>query len=602
MRSLPLLLLAPAALALGFVSRHAPAGPAQPPLADGRVQLLPFGLMDQVRRPQGLVPMQVQVYNPGDGAAFLERLRVLEPSGRLLTEVDLRGERLPGDGGEVAELYLKQELIDPQLSHRHKQRLFVPLDQRPELLPENEARLFMEIVQGVQRLKQTGAPQLRNVGFELDLAALFAGARPGDEAAVDLVLDYRRADGSRASSTLTHAVELLPPYLEPPAEWYAACGLGRGAGAWYAGDLHVHNCRDEAVNGCPSCAAESVNITGSFTNADLKPQFQALGMDFYSTTTHSYCIQNPTEFDLVKTEADTLDDATFVLICGTEVSGRETGPQWGSDSADTLCYLGFGDPVHHMGAHAITSRKYGGKDGFLDFCDDPKRSQWDNVAAIKAEGGFAVANHPNGMWGFNSVAGFRGWNHGYTFGTEVWNGDTMTPNAPHVWWWKQRMLEGEFTYPLSGSDTHDAAMDFGALHVWVEGAYNEPALLAGIRSGRAYLSNGPFVDLQLRDGHGRSALGGARVFVQASKVPPGYPVDVEVFYNVAQASTVRVWRGAVGDPDETLLQEFTGVTGGGSFIVPATVEPTASAWYRAEIEQADGRAGAWSMPVYIILK
>jgi len=601
MRLHPALLLVPAGFALGLFSQPAAADDAGPALADGEVQVLPFGLMEQVRRTDVTVPMKVQVYNPGEAGVALEGLRVLEAGGRSLAQVDLHGERLLGDGGMVADLYLKQELIDPELSHRHGHRIFVPLDQRPELQPENEARLFLDIVDAVQELKQTGAPQLKNVHFELDLAPLFSGAEVGDEAAVDVVLDYRKADGSLAQAVLTHGIELLPDYLAPPAEWHAAMGSGRAAGAWYAGDLHVHNCRDEAVGGCPSCAAESVNITGAFTNADLKPQFQALGMDFFSTTTHSYCIQSPNEFALVKNEADTLDDAGFVVICGTEVSGEETGSQWGSDSADALCYLGFGSPVHHMGAHAITSRKYGGDDGFLDFCDDPKRSQWKNVPAIKAEGGFAIANHPNGMWGFNSVAGFRGFNHGYTFGTEIWNGDTFTPNAPHVWWWKERMLDGEFTYPMSGSDTHDTAMDFGALHVWAEGTYSESALLAGIGSGRAYLSNGPFLDLQMRDHHGRKADGGARFTAQASKIPPGHPVDIEVYYNVAQDSVIRVYRGEDGAADEVLLQEFTGVTGSGSVIVPSTVEPTGSAWYRAEVEYSNAQAGAWAMPIYFIL-
>ncbi|MBL7009359.1 MAG: CehA/McbA family metallohydrolase [Planctomycetes bacterium] len=602
MRLHPALLLIPAGIAFGFLSEPAAADDPGPSMASGELQVLPFGLMEQVRRTEGTVPMKVQIYNPGEEGVSLEALRVLETSGRTVAEVDLHGERLLGDGGRVADLYLKQELIDPELSHRHSQRIFVPLDQRPVLQPDNEARLFLDIVEGVQELKQSGAPQLRNVHFELDLQPLFAGAREGDEAVIDLVVDYRRADGTRAQAVLTHGIELLPDYLEPPAAWYAANGGGRAAGAWYAGDLHVHNCRDEAVGGCPSCAAESVNITGAFTNADLKPQFQALGMDFFSTTTHSYCIQSTAEFDRVKNEADTLDDPSFVLICGTEVTGEETGPQWGSDSADALCYLGFGAPVHHMGAHAITSRKWGGDDGFLDFCDDPKRSQWNNVPAIKSEGGFAVANHPNGMWGFNSVVGFRGFNQGYTFGTEIWNGNTLTANPPHIWWWEQRMLEGKFTYPMSGSDTHDAAMDFGALHVWVDGVYGEAPLVAGIKAGRSYLSNGPFLDIEMRDQHGRSAPGGARYQVSASKVPPGHPVEVEVYYNVAQSSTIRVYRGQVGAAAEVLLQEFTGVSGGGSVVVPTTVEPTASAWYRAEVEYSNAQAGAWAMPIYFLLK
>jgi hypothetical protein len=602
MRVHPSLLLVPAGLALGFLTEPVSADDAASPAAQGQVQVYPFGLMEHVRATDGVVPMKVQVYNPGEEAVALERLVVREAAGAELARVELHGERLLGDGGEVAELYLKQELIDPELSHRHSQRVFVPLDERPELTPDSEAQLFLQIVDGVQALKEGGALQLRNVHFEVDLAQLMAGAEVGDVASFEVALDYRRADGSLARSVLGSGIELLPPYMEPPAEWYAAKGLGRAAGAFYAGDFHVHNCRDEAIGGCPSCAAESVNITGAFTNADLKPQYQALGMDFFSTTTHSYCINSVNEFDAVKNEADTLDDAGFVVICGTEVSGEETGPQWGSDSADALCYLGLGSPMHHMGAHGITSRKYGGDDGFLDFCDNPKRSQWQNVPLINGEGGFAIANHPNGMWGFNSTAGFRGFNHGYTFGTEVWNGDTNTPNGDHMWWWKQRLLSGEYTYPMSGSDTHDSAYDFGAAHVWVDGVYDEAGLMDGIAAGRYYLSNGPFVDMQMRDNSGRRAEAGARVVVNGSKVPPGYPVDVEVFYNVAQDSVVTIHRGEEGGADELEIARFNGITGSGSVVFPATVEPNATAWYRAEVTHADGSRAAITSPVFIFIR
>ncbi len=599
--TLPVLLLSGCALALGLVA-SASQDLSAAPLGDGAVQVLPFGLMDSVRRTDMTVRMKVQLYNSGTSPVALERLDVRTASGDPLASVDLHGERMTGDSGAVEGIYRKMEMVDPELSHRHSPRLYIPLDQRPKLDQDVEAAYFLDIIAGVRNLKLTGAPQLRNVEFPVDLHALLAGARPGDENDIDVVLTYRDRQGTERSARLTHTVTLLPEYMPPPAEWYAAMGKGRAAGAWHAGDLHVHNCRDEAINGCPSCAAESVNITGSFTNANLKNQYLALGMDFYSTTTHSYCINSDTEFNAVKNEAATLDDAAFVLICGTEISGRETGRQWGSDGADYMCYLGFGSPVHHMGAHGITSRKPGGKDGFLDFCDDPLYSQLNNVPAVNQEGGFTVANHPNAsLWAFNSVDGFRGMPSNKTLGTEIWNGAVGQPEAEHVWWWKQRMLEGRFTLPLSGSDTHDQAFDFGAVHTWVDAPYTDARLRAAIMAGRNYLSNGPFLDIELRDSAGRSALGGALVKVKGSKIPPGYPVDMEVFYNTPQSATLRVWKGSVGASDEVLVQEFTGVTGSGSVIVPTTVEPTASSWYRADIDYDIGPGTAWTMPVMILL-
>ena len=563
------------------------------------VEVLPFGLMTEVRRTDVAVPMKVVLYNGGALPVSLERVTVLRADGTALTTVDLAGERLEGDAGFLGDLLYKMELVDPELSHRHSNRIYLPLEDRPEISPAAEARYFDEILEGVEQLKAAGGLQMRNVTFDLDLARLFGAAIPGDEAAFDVVLDYRDAEGFAAQAWINHSVALLADHLPPPPEWYRTT---RGAGDWYVGDLHVHNCRDEAVSGCPDCPAESVNITGSFTNANLKAQFVALGFDWFSTTTHSYCINSDTEFNQVVAESTLLDDPNFVVLCSTELTGKETGGQTGSDGADALCLLGFGSPVHHMGAHAITTRKPGGRDGFLQFCDNPIQGLNSNLPAINQEGGFAIANHPNAaLWAFNSTKQFYGITELGALGSEVWNGADPTPNAGNVAWWVNRMLEGDFTYPFSGSDTHDAAFDFAGCFTWVEGTFDDPSLAAAIKSGRNYLSNGPFLDVELRDNAGRRAVGGQIFSVQQSVVPPGYPVRFDVFYNAASSATIRVYRGFVGAASETLLQEFTAVSGSGVLMVTTTVEPAASAWYRAELEYETITGAAVATPVYINL-
>lgn len=248
--------------------------------------LFPFGLMDSIREPQGTVPMQVQAYFSGVGQVSLRTLKVYAADGVLLEELDLRGERLIGDGGLVARAHLLMETINPEITHRHDKRIFIPLEDRPELSPDVESALFRRLLDTMSEVVALQGSQLRNLKFDIYLPALFPiGSQPGDEAVLDLVLDYE-LNGSLQQTTIIHPVVLLEPYLPPPAGW-SADGSTRNAGAWHRGDLHVHNCRDEAVSGCPSCAAESFNISGSFSNADLKPQFQALGMDWFSTTTHS---------------------------------------------------------------------------------------------------------------------------------------------------------------------------------------------------------------------------------------------------------------------------------------------------------------------------
>ncbi len=561
------------------------------------LRIWPFGLMDGVRQADGLVPMGVELCNAGTETLILDRLEVLDGSGAVLTAVPLGAERIAGDGGAVEEILRQLETISPDLSHRHRNRLFIPLEARRELGPDAEAALLRSIFSGVRALQASGAPQLRKLRFSVDLAALFgADAQAGDLAPLTVRVRGRDARGAAFAATLAHEVALLEPFMGPPAGRAAAAGPGQ----WHAGDLHVHNCRDEAVGGCDSCPAETVNLTGGFTNAQLKAQFQALGFDFFSTTTHSYCINSDTEFNAVKGESLALTDPAFVVICGTEISGREEGPQSGADAADALCALGFGEDVHHMGAHAIDSRKPGGADGVLDFCDRPINPQSVNYGAVNAEGGFTVANHPAASyWAYNSVAYMKGQEAGGVWGVEVWNGseNTGTFSRSYVDWWLGRLREGRLLYPYSGSDTHDAAYAFGATHTFVPGAYSEPNLVAALKSGRSYLSNGPFLEMEVRGGN-RAAQMGELLTAAAGQIPPGFRAGVEVFYNLGGAlpATLTVYRGTRAG--ETVILQQTGLTGGGSALVSDPV-PGQSCYWRAEIVNSNFSGSALTTPVFL---
>ncbi|KAA3615152.1 MAG: hypothetical protein DWQ01_00060 [Planctomycetota bacterium] len=557
--------------------------------------------MNQTRRTDMTVPMQVQLYNGTAEAAYLDALEIRDAGGELIRRVELGGERLKGDGGTVFELYHKMEVVRPELSHRHQHRLFYPLDERPELGPNTEAELMREILDGVNRLKESGAPQLRNVVFELPFAQIFpAGSRPGDYGLFDLNLQYRQG-GQGHQVLLSHEIKLLAAHMPPPAAW----NQGRATtGQWYSGDLHVHNCRDQAIDGCPEeCAAESVNITGSFTNEQLRDQYKALGFHFFNTSTHSYCINSDSEFQEVVNEADSLDEADFKVLLGTEVTGRESGVQDGSDLADALCFLGWGYEVHHMGAVGIQNRKPGGQDGFLDFCDGPLNSIHENSIAVNAEGGFAVVNHPDAdMWAFNSSDTLLGIGSNETWGVEIWNGGGPRANGEHKGWWVRRLLKGRLLYPFSGSDTHDEAYDFGGNFVYVEGPLSDQALVDAMKAGRTYLSNGPFLAITVKDQSGnRLQMGDIRV-VPSGAVPANYPVDVNVFYNTAQPAFIRLYQGRVGDHDETLVQEFTGLSGEGSVTANLILEDTVSSWYRAELIYDDWNGSAYTTPVFVVIR
>ena len=609
MRLPSLILLGIGAVGGGLALAPLDAGSPETQLGDGPVHILPFGLMGHVRELDHTVPMQVQAYNGGDGAIHLQSIDVRTVDGRQLAYMGLGAERLLGDSGELLDVHMLLEQLPIDISHRRSDRMFVPADQVPELNPAQQADLANQIEVRISKIREAGLPQARNLTFDVDLGALFPiNAEPGDEAILDVNLHYIDASGETKVVTHSHAVELLPPYLGPPAEWLARYGNGRAAGQFTSGDLHVHNCRDQAVAGCPSCAAESFNITGSFTNTQLRNQFQGLGYDWFSTTTHSYCIQGDNEFALVEDEANNLDLPDFVVLLGLEMTNKEHGPQWGSDIFDNTCFLGghWSRGIAHMGGHGITSDKPGGQDYFLGNCDGPIKNQDVNVGETVAEGGFAIANHPGGdTISFNSVDLFEGMEKNMTTGTEVWNHDVTSGKASpaHMQWWTKRLLEGKITYPFSGSDTHDEAVEFGANHTYVTGALNDANLLTALKSGKTYLSNGPFLYNNLRDNSGRELIMGDIFQVSASLIPPNYPVTLDSYYNTGtEVATVRVYQGTVGDSAEVLLAEYTNVSGSGVLNTPTTIPTDGTSWYRTELEYDNAWKAAYATPCYIFLK
>ncbi|MDP6128924.1 MAG: hypothetical protein QGH77_04895 [Planctomycetota bacterium] len=591
----------------------AEAGAPEPQIGLGEVHVLPFGMMEHVRDSQATVPMQVQLYNQGELYVQLQSLQVFNADHQLLSRVELQNESLPGDGGMMADAYYLMEKLDPEFSHRWKHRIFIPLEERPELTPEEASILQRRLLDTVAEVKRDGGEQMHNVRFEVDLASVF-GSNPsvGDEQLMLVELDYYNPEGELSRASTSHTIQLLAPYLPPPSSWTARMnGSSRSSGAWYAGDFHVHNCRDEATNGCPDCDAEALNTTGSFSNADLKPQFQALGLDFFSTTTHSYCINNISEFDAVKAESENLDEAGFRILCGTELTTREAGSQSGSDPYfDAQCLLVFHGGIAHYGGHNITSRKPGGEDGWLGYCLDPMMHAVNQAKRVNEEGGFMIANHPGGnMISNNSVAMFKGIEGGMTVACEVWNADnTLEHMSPaHKSWWISRLLEGKFTFPASGSDTHDAAHEFGSTHVWINGTFDDAAVGTSMREGTLYLSNGPFLSVSLADNHGHRKEMGGVIFASRS-LQHDYPVTVEAPYNVGtDVGTLRVYRGGTGDSSETLLREFQNVTGQGTLQVLSSIpnpnHQRRGVWYRTEFESSGNpQKSAYSSIIIVALR
>jgi hypothetical protein len=363
----------------------------------------------------------------------------------------------------------------------------------------------------------------------------------------------------------------------------------------HRGDLHVHSCHGEASGACaPSsnCAAESFQVSGSFSFAQLRSQFTALGTTWFTATDHSYCINDSAEFQNIISECLSATDSTFLCLPHLELSSDEVGNQTGGDLADLIC-LGT-TSANHMGAHGITSRIEGGEDGFLGFCNglfsDVLNPFDTNLAAINAQGGFGIANHPySSTFGWESWDATVGQEAGGLHGVEIWNGGAQSGQGSHVAQWVQWLLSGRILYAYAGSDTHDEAYAYGANCVLFNGEpFTSESLLALLRAGRLYLSNGPVLI-------GDVVIGGQALPMGAIQtLPPSSPqpsVTARAHYNFGTSTgTITIFHGHVGDSAETILAQSSSLTGEGVFEVPHTITTSARTWYRVYAETSGGNA------------
>lgn len=318
---------------------------------------------------------------------------VVAADGYVVERLDL-GARLVGDP-EYGAVNALIERLPEELAHRHgdEERVFAAPDAPTLHGPEAvaaEAEIRARVAAMVERYASGRAPYV-HVDFVLPLDQVFPeDAVPGQRAAVSVELRWRAPAGPVRVSTVRREVVWLGPAPGLPSSFQA----GHPAASVHAGDLHVHSCHGEAANACaPSsnCAAESFQTSGSFTYAQLKSQYQALGLDWFTATDHSYCIDSDAEYTAIVAETAAITDGSFLCIPDIELSSDEEGPQQGSDTGDTLC-LGF-TSANHMGAHGISSRTPGGGPGFLGFCSGLDGFTA-NFAKIRAQGGYPIANHP----------------------------------------------------------------------------------------------------------------------------------------------------------------------------------------------------------------
>jgi hypothetical protein len=257
-----------------------------------------------------------------------------------------------------------------------------------------------------------------------------------------------------------------------------------------------------------------------------------------------------------------------------------------------------------MGAHAIGSRKAGGSNGLLGFCDsifgsDALAGFSSNAAAIRAEGGYPIINHPQGSsFGWNSFASTNGIEAGQMHGVEIWNGATQSDQGSHVGDWVAWMLGGRILYGYAGSDTHDAAFDYGANHaVFLGEPFDAANLQDVVYGGRVFVSNGHVLILEV-EVDGISLPMGALQALAPSQ--PASQVTVRAHYNFGtDTSTITLFRGRVGDGAESTLCTSGPLTGTGVFQCTDTLDTVSRTWYRGYSHDG-GSLAAYTNPVFFL--
>jgi len=304
-------LAGPAAIVVVSYLVQARLAPPAAGAGERELVLVPF-VLDEVRVP-GRVAAQVLVYDPSPGRALrLSALRVLSGAD-VLHEQPLDVE-LVGDPryGSINALI---ERLPVEATELHRARRYFAAPGQPEFEGHEVIERQREISARLDAYRAelaAGAPRpFAQIDFPAPLDQLFfTDEAPGARRALSIEVDYAPPGGPATTARVTDLVTYLGPRLAAPAT------LGAGSGVTvHAGDLHVHSCHGEALNACaPStdCAAESMQNSGSFTYAQLRTQYEALGIDWFTATDHSYCINSDAEYQAIVDECATVTDTTFV--------------------------------------------------------------------------------------------------------------------------------------------------------------------------------------------------------------------------------------------------------------------------------------------------
>jgi hypothetical protein len=313
--------------------------------------------------------------------------------------------------------------------------------------------------------------------------------------------------------------------FEPSHAPLRANGCGR---AWYRGDLHTH----------------TVHSDGQWQPQQLVDAARAAGLDF---------------------------------IVSTEHNTNTAHGIWGRHASDDLLIIN-GEEVTTRNGHLVAAGLAAGT--WLDWRHRAVDGTLPKVLTeIHQQDGLAIAAHPHAP-----CLGCQ-WKHGYDgiSAVEVWNGEWTVDDEVSLQGWNATLVEsgrgGTWLPAVGASDTHEPSSPVGlAQTVVLADDLTVPAILAGIRAGRCYVTESSDVSVELvASGGGVSAGIGERL-----DVPAATEVEIVVSVRGVAEGYVRFVT------DEGWLAQVPLPDGGGT--VSWRTTPAVSSYVRTEIRRTDGEA------------
>lgn len=345
---------------------------------------------------------------------------------------------------------------------------------------------------------------------------------------------------------------------------FAAAPLKTGPG-WYRGDLHLHSGHSDG-----SCAAQS----GARVPCPLFRTTEAAaarGLDFIAVTEH-----NTTSHHQALAELQPYYDR-MLLIPGREITT-------------------FQGHANVFGTTAPLDFQLGG----------PRAPELGTILSqLEAAGGVISVNHP-GLPSGEACMGC-GWTAQTDWtrvaAVEAVNGGSLRfgPEGPGtgIPFWEARLNAGFRLTAVGGSDNHDGAMPLSAIQsvgspttvVHAQGL-SQPAILAGLRAGRAFVdvegSRDRLLDVVARTGGQAAHMGGVL------KVRPGETVRLEV-----ATAGVAGGRVAFAGPAASGVRADAAPLGAGETRTFQVEADGARGWLRADVRGPDGKLWLLGNPIYL---